>query len=95
MPQGENGVAKPRSRFLGRFKKQKAEADVEDLKREDDDAPKFTFASQLRATVLNSWINVLIFAAPAGSRFSLCCGFVVELEVLETDWLSCALLRRC
>ncbi|KAJ6126230.1 hypothetical protein N7471_010723 [Penicillium samsonianum] len=28
--------------------------------------PRFTVASQLRATILNSWINVLILAAPAG-----------------------------
>lgn len=27
---------------------------------------KFTFASQLRATVFNSWINILILAAPVG-----------------------------
>ena len=30
------------------------------------DEPSFTVASQLRATILNSWINVLILAAPAG-----------------------------
>ena len=28
--------------------------------------PKFTVASQIRATVFNSWINVLIIAAPVG-----------------------------
>ncbi|KAI9830629.1 MAG: hypothetical protein M1819_005439 [Sarea resinae] len=28
--------------------------------------PVFTFASQLRATLLNSWINVLLIAAPIG-----------------------------
>lgn len=61
--------AKPRSRFLGKFKRQKKDvADVEDLKDGDEvEGPKFTFASQVRATVFNSWINVLIFAAPAGS----------------------------
>ena len=30
------------------------------------DQPAFTVASQLRATILKSWINVLILAAPAG-----------------------------
>lgn len=28
---------------------------------------KFTFMGQLKATVFNSWINILILAAPAGS----------------------------
>ncbi|KAJ5144505.1 hypothetical protein N7476_005073 [Penicillium atrosanguineum] len=35
------------------------------------DKPKFTVASQLRATILNSWINVLILAAPAGITLHL------------------------
>lgn len=63
--------AKPRSRFLGKFRRQKEDVkgDEEMGEEEDDDVPKFTFASQLRATVFNSWINVLIFAAPAGSEF--------------------------
>ncbi|KAJ5739945.1 hypothetical protein N7533_012729 [Penicillium manginii] len=71
--EGENGVGagagKPRSRFLGKFRRQKAEGDVEEVKDAEDveaDGPNFTIASQLRATILNSWINVLIFAAPAG-----------------------------
>lgn len=37
--------------------------DDEDIKPE---IRKFTVASQLRATILNSWINVLIIAAPVG-----------------------------
>ncbi|KAJ5557672.1 hypothetical protein N7513_003258 [Penicillium frequentans] len=38
---------------------------VENLNAERE-ATKFTFASQLRATVLNSWLNVLMLAIPAG-----------------------------
>jgi Ca2+:H+ antiporter len=73
--EGESGVGagagKPRSRFLGKFRRQKTEGDAEEFKDAEDDVegPTFTVASQLRATILNSWINVLIFAAPAGSRF--------------------------
>lgn len=47
---------------------------------EDDDAktagstgsrgkPVFTVGSQLRATIFNSWINLLLFCVPAGSAF--------------------------
>ncbi|KAJ5102701.1 hypothetical protein N7532_003230 [Penicillium argentinense] len=57
-------AGKPRSRFL-KFKRSSHEKEPEEFK-EEDDAPKFTVASQIRATVFNSWINVLIFAAPAG-----------------------------
>lgn len=57
---------KPRKRKLkfgfGRSKTQ-TETEADDEKGE---APVFTVASQLRATILNSWINVLILAAPAG-----------------------------
>lgn len=65
---GETGSTtdKPRKRTLkfgfGRSETQ-TEIEADDEKGE---APKFTVASQLRATILNSWINVLILAAPAG-----------------------------
>ncbi|KAJ5875026.1 Vacuolar calcium ion transporter [Penicillium subrubescens] len=32
----------------------------------DLDGPKFSFGSQIRATLFNSWINVLLVAAPVG-----------------------------
>lgn len=48
--------------------------------RHDDDEDKkslekqtFTFGGQLRATILNSWINVLLIAAPVGSMFYFFC----------------------
>ena len=64
---------KARRRFIGRFKKDKQED-------EDDDTEKkrpwykgkvlkhkpFTVRNQFQATVLNSWINVLLLAAPVG-----------------------------
>lgn len=33
--------------------------------------PVFTVASQLRATIFNSWINVLFILVPVGSKFNL------------------------
>lgn len=63
---------RPRNRkekgFLGKFKTS-SESQGPDDSKSLDKQPKFTVASQLRATVLNSWINVLIVAAPVGSMF--------------------------
>lgn len=97
--EGESGVGagagKPRSRFLGKFRRQKTEGDAEEFKDgEDVEGPTFTVASQLRATILNSWINVLIFAAPAGSRF-FSSYFALGLGMLTFYCFSCALLRGC
>lgn len=72
---GENG--KPRNRkekgFLGRFKSStpsEGTGTQEPDENKSAEKPKFTVASQLRATIFNSWINVLIIAAPVGSMFS-------------------------
>lgn len=71
-PVEEDG--KPRNRkdkgFLGKFKSSTSEGTQEPDESKDGDKPKFTLASQLRATILNSWINVLIIAAPVGSKFT-------------------------
>ena len=99
-----DGTGKPRSRFLGKFRRQKAEDDLEEYKNygNEDEAPKFTVASQIRATVFNSWINLLIFAAPAGSKFPLFpfCFHLSFFLLLSGLWiglltlfLSCSLLR--
>jgi len=56
--------AKPRNRHAWKFGRMSSEHESEDEK--SINTPKFTVASQLRATILNSWINVLILAAPAG-----------------------------
>ncbi|OGE48443.1 hypothetical protein PENARI_c028G00349 [Penicillium arizonense] len=58
---------KPRMRkgFLGKFGRGDDVDELED-KKSISANQKFTFASQLRATVLNSWINVLLIAAPVG-----------------------------
>ena len=45
----------------------RAETEFDD----ENKAARFTVASQLRATILNSWINVLILAAPAGIALHL------------------------
>lgn len=69
----DNSENKPRVRgkFKGLFKKKKhdeSEAETQDLSPDDEEKPKtnFTFASQIRATLLNSWINVLLVAVPVG-----------------------------
>ena len=54
---------KPRKRRFIKFGRSETPTKPDDEKGE---APTFTIASQLRATILNSWINVLILAAPAG-----------------------------
>ncbi|KAJ5123585.1 hypothetical protein N7448_009682 [Penicillium atrosanguineum] len=53
---------KPRKRGF-KFGRSETQTEPDDEKGE---MPTFTVASQLRATILNSWINVLILAAPAG-----------------------------
>lgn len=67
----ENG--RPRNRkeggFLAKFKGSSEEQEPDDSKPVEDEKPKFTVASQIRATVLNSWINILIVAAPVGSMW--------------------------
>ena len=58
---------KPRNRkFLDKFRRSSSD-EPDDVKNLDE--PKFTVASQLRATILNSWINILMIAAPVGSMF--------------------------
>jgi Ca2+:H+ antiporter len=57
-----------RQRFILRFhKKRDPEMQVTPTGLTDSKSKKkFTLASQLRATLFNSWINILILAAPAG-----------------------------
>jgi Ca2+:H+ antiporter len=62
--------SKPRKRkgFLGLGNR----SEGEEIESPAADAPvdkqKFTAVGQFKATVLNSWINVLLLAAPVGSR---------------------------
>ena len=55
------------------------------------DGPRFTVASQLRATILNSWINILIVAAPVGSM--LMSGTVGLAFLLADDSCSSCAVR--
>lgn len=65
----ESGLPRQRKGgFLGKFSH--GDDSSEEDKKSLSEAQKFTFASQLRATVLNSWINVLLIAAPVGSKSS-------------------------
>jgi Ca2+:H+ antiporter len=60
---------KARNRFVGRFfhKKHDTEVGTEDQKEKKSlKHKKFTFGNQIRATLFNSWINVLLVAAPVG-----------------------------
>ena len=61
---------KPRRRrtFLGKFRAHKADTDDSSQSPKSISEPKFTVASQIKATVFNSWMNLLILAAPAGSK---------------------------
>lgn len=52
--------------ILGKFTHRHDNDESEDKKSLSSNK-SFTFASQLRATILNSWINVLLIAAPVGS----------------------------
>ncbi|KAI9848066.1 MAG: hypothetical protein M1837_001168 [Sclerophora amabilis] len=60
---------KPRNRLLRKFMKKEDERDASNQDEKDHlSRPKqrFTFGGQLRATLFNSWINVLLIAAPVG-----------------------------
>ncbi|KAL3476270.1 sodium/calcium transporter [Aspergillus californicus] len=65
-PDGENGKPRKRRGFLGIG----AETDGEDREISSGDGSKdkqkFTVVGQFKATLLNSWINVLFFAVPVG-----------------------------
>ncbi|KAJ9269423.1 hypothetical protein DTO212C5_4486 [Paecilomyces variotii] len=65
----DSGEGKPRRRkFFGRFN-DKDEGDKLALSESQESMPdkqKFTVVGQLKATLFNSWINILLFAAPAG-----------------------------
>jgi Ca2+:H+ antiporter len=83
----------PRQRkggFLGKFRHHD-DVSAED-KKSLSEPQKFTLASQLRATILNSWINVLLVAAPVGSR--CCSAYRWVLHVL-IPLRSCSLCREC
>lgn len=66
-PEAEEGNGKTRQRkgIFGHFKHGSTEEELKD-ETEARKPPQFTVASQLRATIFNSWINVLFIAAPVG-----------------------------
>ena len=68
-------LGKPRRRFTKKFpfvRNPKSEEDEDEVKKSRtrsglfNDKQKFTAASQLRATLFNSWINVLLIFVPIG-----------------------------
>lgn len=69
-PRGHDGIesdGKPRKRrFLGIGNR--SDGDDREIPEEEPDKQRFTAVGQFKATVLNSWINILLVAAPVGSR---------------------------
>lgn len=66
---GNATQARQRKGLFGKFGHKKDEEEVSSPELDDEkpaESPKFTVAGQIRATIFNSWINVLILAAPAG-----------------------------
>jgi Ca2+:H+ antiporter len=62
------------STFTSFFKKDKEDPNTLETTRSwksGENKQKFTFAGQLKATIFNSWINVLLLAAPAGSMLQV------------------------
>jgi len=68
-PGNDNHPRKRKKGFLARFgKKGKDDGKVQGTTTSESkkSKQKFTFAGQLKATLLNSWINVLLIAVPVG-----------------------------
>lgn len=94
------GSAQARQRkggILGKFKHRHGDDEWED-KKSHSDRQTFTFASQLRATVLNSWINVLLIAAPVGSMSCYFCrllmyGSGVLISISQLCYMPLELIR--
>ncbi|KAJ5160766.1 Vacuolar calcium ion transporter [Penicillium canariense] len=66
---GSGSQPRQRKGFFGKFGRKKTEEEAPASQPDKEklvDGPKFTVASQIRATLLNSWINVLFVAAPVG-----------------------------
>lgn len=86
-----DGMPRKRRTFTSKFGDDDAEAsrDSSDDPKGVADKQKFTAVGQFKATVLNSWINVLLLAAPVGSMFPD--GLVFE-GIVANRCLSCAAL---
>lgn len=80
--------AKPRKRKMWKFGRHSDDKAPEDSKSMTG-KPVFTVASQLRATIFNSWINVLIVAAPVGSMLNLLLDFAIYMLTLSYSRLAC------
>ena len=66
----QNGKPRRRFPFIGKTNKNAGDTETEKPKRQSSlfgkDPQKFTAGGQLRATILNSWINVLLIFVPIG-----------------------------
>jgi Ca2+:H+ antiporter len=72
------GSSQTRQRKGGILGKFRHHDDDEEWEKKSRSEPNFTFASQLKATLLNSWINVLLIAAPVGSMLLSFSGLIYE-----------------
>lgn len=69
----EDQMGGPRKRrtFASGFGDKSLDGDMNSNSAEDvKEKPKFTAMGQLKATLFNSWVNVLLLAAPAGSKYT-------------------------
>ena len=55
---------KPRQRkgLKGMFHREKKVADRKEAEEDDSEKPRYTFGNQIKATLFNSWINILLLA---------------------------------
>jgi Ca2+:H+ antiporter len=63
------GMPRKRKTFMSGFGGKSVDEETDSNSPKDvPDKPKFTAMGQIKATIFNSWINVLLFAAPVGSK---------------------------
>jgi Ca2+:H+ antiporter len=64
---GTNEKPRQRKGLKGMFHREKKVADSDKPEEEDVEKPHYTFANQLKATLFNSWINILLLAGKLDS----------------------------
>ena len=70
-PEGNGGIKQRKSGFMSKFHKKETNQDDRQTRStsgliQNGNKPKFTTGNQLKRTLFNSWINVLLIMAPVG-----------------------------